>query len=84
MYLLAPFILQNFSKIFRADPEKFKKQKIFQQIQSCEDAQFLVPKLPICPNENFFRHAANEPCFFHSCLSRCQKSKSDINLLVKY
>ena len=27
MYLLAPFILQNFSKIFRADPEKFKKKK---------------------------------------------------------
>ena len=25
-----------------------------------------------------------QPCFFHSCLSTCQKSKSDINLLVKY
>ena len=24
------------------------------------------------------------PCFFHSCLSACQESKSDINLLVKY
>ena len=23
-------------------------------------------------------------CFFYSCLSTCQKSKSDINLLVKY
>ena len=32
----------------------------------------------------FFRKTANEPCFFHSCLSTCQKSKSDINLLVKY
>ena len=32
----------------------------------------------------FFRKPINEPCFFHSCLSTCQKSKSDINLLVKY
>ena len=83
MHLLAPFILQNFKKFFRADTEKLKK-KFFQQIQSCEDAQFLGPKWPICPNENFFRKPVNEPCFFHSCLSTCQKSKSDINLLVKY
>ena len=32
----------------------------------------------------FFRKTVNEPCFFYSCLSTCQKSKSDINLLVKY
>ena len=32
----------------------------------------------------FFTKLANEPCFFHSCLSTCQKPKSDINLLVKY
>ena len=32
----------------------------------------------------FFRKPVNEPCFFHSCLSTCQKSKSDFNLLVKY
>ena len=32
----------------------------------------------------FFRKPVNEICFFHSCLSTCQKSKSDINLLVKY
>ena len=31
-----------------------------------------------------FRKTANEPSFFYSCLSPCQKSKSDINLLVKY
>ena len=35
-------------------------------------------------NENFFRKPVNEPCFFHSCLSTCWKSQSDINLLVKY
>ena len=33
---------------------------------------------------DFFRKPINEPCFFHSCLSTYQKSKSDINLLVKY
>ena len=32
----------------------------------------------------FFRKLANEPCFFYSCLSTCQKGNSDINLLVKY
>ena len=32
----------------------------------------------------FLRKPVNEPCFFYSCLSACQKSKSDINLLVKY
>ena len=45
---------------------------------------FLGPKWPISPNEHFFRKPINEPCFFHSCLSTCQKSKSDINLLMKY
>ena len=121
MYLLAPFILQNFKKILRADPElwgcaifgpkmahlswtKFFwykpllllsstywpfslckiLKKFFQQIQSYKDVQFLGPKWLISPNENFFRKPVNEPCFFHSCLSTCQKSKSDINLLVKY
>ena len=71
IYLLALFIVQNL-------------KKFLQQIQSYEDAQFLGPKWPISPNENFFRKPVNEPCFFHSCLSTCQKSKSDINLLVKY
>ena len=32
----------------------------------------------------FFRKSLNEPCFFHSYWSTCQKSKSDIYLLVKY
>ena len=59
-------------------------KKLFHRIQSYEDVQFLGPKWPISPNENFFRKPVNEPCFFHSCLSTCQKSKSDINLLVKY
>ena len=62
--------------------QNFKKFSLW--IQSCEDMQFLDPKWTISRNENFFRKPVNEPCFFHSCLSTCQKSKSDINLLVKY
>ena len=42
------------------------------------------PKWTISPNENFFRKPVNELCFFHSCLSTCQKWKSDIDLLLKY
>ena len=30
----------------------------------------------------FFRKAVHKPCFFHSCLSACQKSNSDTNRLV--
>ena len=58
-------------------------KKSFQQIQIYEDVQFLSIKWLICTNENFFRKPVNEPCFFHSCLSTCQKSKSDISLLMK-
>ena len=32
----------------------------------------------------FFRKPVNQPCLFYSCLSTCQKSNSEINLLVKY
>ena len=71
IYQLAPFIVQNF-------------KKIFQRIQSYDDVQFLGPKWPICPNENFFEKPVNEPYFLHSCLPKCQKSKSDVNLLMKY
>ena len=49
----------------------------FQQIQSYEDVQFLDPKWPISSNENFFRKPVNGHCFFHLCLSTCQKSKSN-------
>ena len=59
-------------------------QKFLQWIQSYEDAPFQGPKQPIYPNENFFRKPFNKPCSFRPCLSTCQKSKSDINLLMKY
>ena len=72
IYLLGLFIVQNLNKFLRP-------------IQSCENVQFLGLKWPISPDENFFfRKPVNEPCFFHSDLSICQKSKSDINLLKRY
>ena len=68
----APFIGQNLKKILPADPE----------LQGCA---IFGPKLAhFLKWELFFRKPVNEPCFFHWCLSTCQKSKSDINLLVKY
>ena len=39
---------------------------------------FLTQNGPI-----FFRRPVNEPCFFYSCLSTYQNSKSDINLAKK-
>ena len=77
-------LLKSFSSTYQHFPLCKILKKFFQRIQSYEDAQFLGPKWPISPNENFFRKPVNKPCFFHSCLSTSQKSKSDINLLVKY
>ena len=120
MYLLAPFILQNFQKILRSNPELW-------------DVPFSGPKWPICPEQFFFWNepllllsstywpfhyakflknsssgsrvtrmhnfwAQNGPfaqmrifsenllmpCFFHSCLSKSKKLKSDITVLVKH
>ena len=63
---------------------KFQKKKLLQQIQSYEYAPFVGPKWSICLNDNFFRKPVNKPCSFHLFLSTCQKSKSDIYLLMKY
>ena len=59
-------------------------KEVLQWIQNYNDAPFLGPKWSIYLKYFFFRKPVNEPCFFYSCLSTCQKSKSDINLLVKY
>ena len=74
IYLLDPSILQNFWKTFPAYPE----------LWGCA---IFGPKMTHFPKWEFFfffTKPVNKPCFFHSCLSTCQKSKSDINLLVKY
>ena len=71
---LTNFFLENYS--YHSHLLMSKILKFFQRI----DAQFLSPKWLISPNENFFRKPLNEPCFFHSWLSMCQKLKSDINV----
>ena len=76
---LSTYWLLSMCKIF---------QKFLQWIQTYEDVPFLGLKWPICWNEIFFffffKKPVNKSCSFHSCLSTCQKSKSDINLFMKY
>ena len=71
IYLLAPFIVQSFKEILPVDPESWR-------------CAIFGPKMAHLPKWDFFRKPINEPCLFHSRLSTCQKSKWDINLLVKY
>ena len=59
-------------------------KNFFPQSQSYENAQFFGQKWPISPNEFFSRNPVNESFLFNSCLPTCQKSKPDINLLVKF
>ena len=47
-------------------------------------SKVMSPKWPIYPNQNFFRKPVDKPCSFHSRLHTSQKSKWDINLLMKY
>ena len=72
IYLLATFILEKF----------LKYSSIGSRIMSM--CNFWAENDPFSQQRIFFRKPVNEPCFFHSCLSICQKSKSDISLLVKY
>ena len=44
---------------------------------------FWIQNEPIHPNRIFFKKL-DKPSSYHSCLSTFQKSKSDINLLMKY
>ena len=67
IYLLAPFIVQNFKKSLTADPE----------LSGCIS---FGPKIAHLPKWDFFQ----KTCSFHSSLSRCQRPKSDIHLLMKY
>ena len=64
MYLLAPFILQNFKRILRADPE-------------LSDVPFSDPKWPICPEQFFF--GTNHYYYFHLPIgpSHCAKFKKN-------
>ena len=72
IYLLAPFIGKNLEKKSSSRSRVIRRHNFWAQ-----NGPF--PQMRI-----FFKKPVNEPCFFHSCLSTCQKSKSDIDLLVKY
>ena len=72
IYVLSSFIVQNFLKNSSSGSRVMKMRK------------FWTHNGPFAQTRNFFRKTVNEPCYFYSCLSTCQKSKSDINLLVKY
>ena len=70
IYLLAPFIVQHSKKNLRSRVKRM--------------CNFWVQNDPFPQIRIFFRKPVKEPCFFHSCLFTHQKSKSHINLLVKY
>ena len=69
--LLALFIVKNFKN-------SYSGSRVMRM------RNFWAQNGPFPQMRIFFRKPVNEPCFFHSCLSTCQKSKSDINLLMKY
>ena len=67
-----PFHCAKFKRNLTMDPELWR-------------CTIFGPKVVHLPQIIFFlRKPVNDPCFFYSCLSTCQKSESHINLLVKY
>ena len=87
---IGPFHCTKFKKILTADQElwgfhcaKFLKNSSSES-RVMRMRYFWVQNDPFPQMRIFFRKPVNEPCCFHSCLSTCQKSKSDIYLLVKY
>ena len=72
IYLLALFIVQNLKKNSSSGSRVMRMRNFWAQNDP-------FPQMRI-----FLKKTVNEPCSFHSCLSTCQKSKSDINLFVKY
>ena len=75
-------LLIKFLSTYKPLPLCKMVKKFFLRIQSYVDVQFLGPKWPLHQMRILFRKPVNEPCFFHSGLSTCQKSKSDIYRLV--
>ena len=71
IYLLAPFIVQNLKKTSSSGSRVMRMCNFWAQ-----NDPFLQMRI--------FSENLLTSCFFHSCLSACQKLKSDINLIVKY
>ena len=59
-------------------------QKFLEWIQSYEDASFLHPKQPICPNDFFSENFLISLVRFIHAYCHGKKTKSDINVLMKY
>ena len=69
IYLLAPFF--NCAKVY-------KNSSKGSTISGCTElwgCTIFGSKMAHFPKSEFFRKPINELCFFHSCLSACQKSK---------
>ena len=71
---ISPFHYAKFLKIFHSG----SRSRVMRM------RHFWAQNGPFAQMRNFFRKPVNEPCSFHSCLSINQKSKSDIDLLMKY
>ena len=66
IYLLAPFVVQNIKQILTADPELWICAMFGPKMAHFPKWELKKTKKPV-----------NESCFFCSCLSTSQKSKSD-------
>ena len=75
IYLFTPSIVPNFKKILMADLELWGCTIFGTKLADLPKWEFFF---------FFFRKPVNKPCSFHSCPSTRQKSKSDINLLLRY
>ena len=73
MYLLAPLIVQNLKKKIHSTDSEIWRYAIF------------APKMAHLPRKRiFFRKSVNTHCSFHSCISTFEKSKLNVNPLLKY
>ena len=70
IYLLVLFIVQNLKK------NSYSQSRVMRM--------HYLKLFKFAQTRIFFRKPVNKSCSFHSCLSIWQKSKSDINLLMKY
>ena len=72
MYLLPPFIVQNFKKTLRADP-KLWGRAIFRSKMTRLPWKIIS-----------FRKPISKTCCVYSCLSTSKNSESDVNPLTGY
>ena len=76
IYLLVLFIVQNLKKNSYSQSRVMRMHYLNRRMHYLKLFKFAQTRI-------FFRKPVNKSCSFHSCLSIWQKSKSDINLLMK-